>query len=154
MYWWRVSKLAEDLREGRVEEKERFKYYIAFIVLDGVVLELARYFPETFNMVKFMSRAAILIINITGTMLCYRTNRSGDNADFIGRMVCLSWPVGIKVFVLFSAISLVVANLFGASFSESDVKLFIAIFGGLFEISFYWLLYKYVRLVAHPNEAA
>ncbi len=29
MYWLNVSKLAEDLREGRVDERERFKYYLA-----------------------------------------------------------------------------------------------------------------------------
>jgi hypothetical protein len=35
MYWWNVSKLAEDLREGRVEEKERFKYYFAYSPIDS-----------------------------------------------------------------------------------------------------------------------
>jgi hypothetical protein len=51
MYWWKVDKLAEDLREGRVSEKERLKYYLAFILLYGIGLEIAFYHPETFNMV-------------------------------------------------------------------------------------------------------
>jgi hypothetical protein len=99
-------------------------------------------------MVTFIFNAAILIIIITGTILCYRANRSGDNADFIGRMICLSWPVHIKIGVLFLAIAVVVIFLI----SDSDMARYI--YGALYEICLYWLLYKYVRLVAHPKEAS
>ncbi|AFM22864.1 hypothetical protein [Desulfomonile tiedjei] len=155
MYWWNVSKLAEDLREGRVQEKERFKYYIAAILMYSIVLELAPFFPETFNMVEFISSAVGVIITIAGTILCYRVNRNGDNTDFIGRMICLSWPVSIKIGVLFSAIFIVTKTLFHATFGiDANFRPVVAAFDMPLEVFFYWLLYKYVKLVARPKEAA
>ncbi len=38
MHWWNISKLAEDLREGRVDEKERFRYFLpSFIGFELVI---------------------------------------------------------------------------------------------------------------------
>lgn len=155
MYWWNVSKLAEDLREGQVAEKERLKYYIAFILSYSIALDLAPLFPETFNIVRFIPSAAGVIITTAGTILCYRVNRSGDNADFIGRMICLSWPISIKILVVFTPIIMVVGILFHAAFGiDADLDPIVTVFGILLGISLYWLLYKYVKLVAQPKEAA
>jgi hypothetical protein len=166
MYWWNVSQLAEDLREGRVEEKERFKYYIAFIVLDGVVVELARYYPKTFNMMQVISSAAVVIIAVAGTILCYRANRSGDNTDFIGRVICLSWPIGIKLLVLVAVLGLAIYGMFYLTYrvgwalgcSQDQIGGVVSVEGLVcklaFEILYYWLLYKYVKLVAQPKEAS
>ena len=43
MYWWNVSQLAQDFQEGRVEEKERFKYYLAYSIVTAVVYEASLY---------------------------------------------------------------------------------------------------------------
>ena len=156
MYWWNVSKLAEDLRERRVEEKERFKYYIAFIVLYGVTLELANYFPVPFNMARLIYSAATLIIIITGTILCHRANRSGDNADFIGRMICLGWPIFVKLLVLSIVIFFgfeIVGKAMGGTSQQIHTALDIVPVPVVLTILNYWLLHKYVRLVAHPMKA-
>ena len=116
-------------------------------------LELAPYFPETFNPFNIISSAASLIIDITGTILCYRANRNGDNDDFIGRMICLSWPILIRVVVLFAIFLVVFAQRTVAIvlISDSDTAMFMLV--ALLEIYFYCLLYKYVKLVAQPKEA-
>jgi hypothetical protein len=135
-----------------VEEKERFKYYIAFIVLVSAGLQLAQYVSQSASFWNLISNAASVIIPIIGTILCYRANRSGDNRDFIGRMICLSWPIGIKVGVLFAAT--LVTVLIGTSIvfgSDADTDPVFAIFDALFEICYYWLLYKYVTIVAQPR---
>jgi hypothetical protein len=43
MYWWKTSKLVEDLREGRVDEKERFKYFMATLVAWNVAAQAFLY---------------------------------------------------------------------------------------------------------------
>jgi hypothetical protein len=80
-------------------------------------------------------------------MLCYWTNRGGDNVDFVGRMICLSWPIIINVGVLYLAIRIPV----GITFGSNDSDLLVAIFAAFFDISLYWLLYKYVKIVAQPK---
>jgi hypothetical protein len=166
MYWWNVAQLGEDLREGRVEEKERFKYYIAYFVLGDVLRRLASYFPETFNMVTLISNAAGVMIVATGTILCYWANRSGDNTDFIGRMVCLGWPIGNRLLALaavsglaiFPTVSLTdsVGTAMGYSWDQikEAVRFEEYVLRLAFGILYYWLLYKYVKLVAQPKEAS
>ncbi|MBI4963349.1 MAG: hypothetical protein HY913_08730 [Desulfomonile tiedjei] len=166
MYWWNVSQLAEDLREGRVEEKERFKYYLAYIVSGEVILRCWMYFPETFNILTLMCNAASVIIVTTGVMLCYRANRNGDNTDFIGRMICLGWPVGIRLLVLavipglalFPTFSLIdrVGTAMGYSWDQIKEAMLVPeyVLRLAFGILYFWLLYKYVKLVAQPKEAS
>jgi hypothetical protein len=166
MYRWNVSKLAEDLREGRVEEKERFKYYFAYFVLGAVLERLATYFPETFNMVTLISNAALVIILTTGTILCYWANRSGDNTDFIGRMICLAWPINVRLLALAAVIGLALFPTFSLTdrvgtamgYSWDQIKEVVRVEEYVLRLAFgilyYLLLYKYVKLVAQPKEAS
>jgi len=111
MYWWNASKLAEDLRDGQVDEKERFKYYLATFVAWTVVAQIFVYSGSAFNIGDFLSAAASLTVIVVGTVLCYRVNRRGDNTDFIARMICLGWPVGFRITVAVVAMFLVLAVL-------------------------------------------
>jgi hypothetical protein len=97
MYWWNVSKLAEDFQQDRVNEKERFKYYLATSIVAGGVSQLV-WFLGWAKPLHLITAAVILPVTIIGIALRYRANRGNDNADFIARMVCLSWPIGIRPF--------------------------------------------------------
>lgn len=68
MYWWNAQKLTEDLREGRVDEKERFKYFLAtFIALNILV-----YSGNAFSLEDLVSTGLSLAVIVIGTILCYR----------------------------------------------------------------------------------
>jgi hypothetical protein len=165
MYWWNVSKLAEDFREGRVEEKERFKYYLATIFAWGIVAEPLFWYGHRFNLVAdVVTAVGGLAITIMGTVMCYRANKSGDNIDFIGRMLCLGWPIAIKIVVMFSALTLIifalsdiVAWIMGSDFDMAkhvpDQDIIGKAWGALLTICIYWLLYKYITFVAHAKGA-
>ncbi len=148
MYWWNVSRLAEDLREGRVTEKERFKYYLATFLVVTVMTEPFLYYDAEFKITDVITAAIDAVALIIGTIVCYRANRDGDNADSIGRMICLSWPIVVRLFVLFLGVygALIVLS------SYSDMGN--VIIGALFEICLYLLLYKYVKIVAQPKVAS
>ena len=106
MYWWNASKLADDLREGRVDEKERFKYFLGTIVLWIWASQLIFHFGSPFKIGYLIASAVNLILVIVGIALCYRANSRRDNKDFISRMVCLALPIGIQLGLIFSAICL------------------------------------------------
>ncbi|MBI5248339.1 MAG: hypothetical protein HY912_02490 [Desulfomonile tiedjei] len=160
MYWWNVSKLAEDFREGRVEEKERFKYFLATSIVWALGAQPFFYYGQTFKIAHVISAAVFVTVTIIGITVCYRANRTGDNTDFVGRMICLSWPISIKLAVLFSTI---VVILFGVIFTVVVLGLKLKpgsskamdaagiLFGSLFPICYYWLIYKYITLVARPK---
>ncbi|MGB6068889.1 MAG: hypothetical protein WBG50_29105 [Desulfomonilaceae bacterium] len=107
MYLWNASKLAGDLREGRVDEKERFKYYLATLAVLSIVVPVFFYSVEPLSIDDLIYLIVSAIIGVIGTILCYRANRSGDNIDFIPRMICLYW-MGICGFLTLCIISLVI----------------------------------------------
>ncbi|AFM26670.1 hypothetical protein [Desulfomonile tiedjei] len=109
MYWWNMSKLEEDLREGRVNEREQFKCYLATFV----AWNLAVCSGYTFSVEDLASTALNVTVIIIGTTLCYRANKKGDNADFIPRMICLGWPAGIRIAVFLASIALFLSGLSG-----------------------------------------
>lgn len=161
MYWWNVSQLAEDFREGRVEEKERFKYYVATIILWTLGRLPFLNSGSTFKVEHLIAAILAVAGTIIGIILCYRANKSGDNTDFIGRMLCLSWPIGIKVGVLFSSVMIVFLIVFGIAvietgFDSGTLKYFtvVTIIGiAFYQVWFYWLLYEHVTLIAHAKGA-
>ncbi len=171
MYWWKVSKLAEDFRQDRVDEKERFKYLLASAIVAGSGAQLVSYFGWG-KVLHIITAAAMVPITIIETMQCFRTNRSGDNSDFIGRMVCLSWPISIKVLVLLLTLFAIIGftfglfihtfNVFFAFYYASNtgmgafdkrmagevVSLLYLDFGIPYLICYYWILRKCVRIIS------
>ena len=107
MYWWNASKLAKDLREGRVDEKERFKYFLATFVAWSIVVQLSIYSGIPCSIDSLIWAAVNVTVIVIGIGLCYRVNRRGDNTDFVGRMICLGWPVGVLLVAPYSIVSLI-----------------------------------------------
>jgi hypothetical protein len=166
MYWWNVSELAKELREGRVEEKDRFKYYLATWLLWTVGSSPFFFYGSTFKITDVIGVAITITVGSIGTILCYRRNRSGDNTDFIGRMICLTWPIGNRLLVLAAATGLAIFSMvtltfkvgtaMGASVDQIEAALHVVrlVWKLALEILYYLLLYKYVTLVAQPKEAS
>ena len=100
MYWWHTSKLADDLRDDRVDEKERLKYYLATLIMVNILV----YSGNTLSIEDLLSTGLSMTVIVVGTIACYRVNKGGDNIDFIPRMICLGWPVSIQLIVLLVAI--------------------------------------------------
>jgi hypothetical protein len=40
------------------------------------------------------------VVNVLGVLACHDANRRGDDAEFLNRFICLSWPVAVRLFVL------------------------------------------------------
>jgi uncharacterized membrane-anchored protein YitT (DUF2179 family) len=112
MYWWNASKLAEDLREGRVDEKQRFNYFLATFIALTLVVHVFSHYGALFPGERLIPVALNLIFTVIGISLCYRANKSGDNKDFIARIICLGWPSGIRTMVLVLALALLVVATF------------------------------------------
>jgi hypothetical protein len=104
MYWWNVSSLADDLKEGRIDDKERFRYFLATFLAWSIAVPLYAYFSSPFEAVHLFSVIPNLLFACIGITTCYEFNRRGDNSDFIGRMICLGWPSAIRTIALWLAV--------------------------------------------------
>lgn len=138
MYWWNVSKLAEDLREGRVTEKERFKYFLATFAAWGLAVQLFLYTGIVLSEENLVSSTIMLALAVLGIGLCYRINKNGDNADFVPRMICLGWPISILVVVVYSAFFLVYEAPMSLGNATLDSQSFLSAFQKYVRGSWSW----------------
>ncbi|MBI5570739.1 MAG: hypothetical protein HY914_12405 [Desulfomonile tiedjei] len=170
MYWWNTSKLAEDLRAGRVDERERLKYLLATLVALSIGALLLFCSGGSLGLESLIYAAVYLTIAIIGTIICYRVNRNGDNTDFIGRMICLGWPVAVSFVVMLSAVllafacleSIPSASLGPASFLSAMADKLRKPGNQLLEspvspiclvVGYYWMLHRMITDVSHGEQA-
>ena len=148
MYWWNASKLAEDLREGRVDEKERFKYFLATFIVWVPAVQLLPFPGGASGVEAWISAAVSLAAVLVGITACYAINKSGDNIDFVGRMICLGWPVSIGLTVLYSPV-------FSIFVYEGGWNPYLegAFFGILFIFPYYLIICRYIAAAAEAEEA-
>lgn len=97
MYLWNVDSLVKDFKSGKVSQKEEFKYMLLFTIAITLVSDPILYIGYSYNYYDTLSSALILGISIFGLYNCYKKNTSGDDRDFIVRVMCIGLPVMIRV---------------------------------------------------------
>ncbi|MDD2325089.1 MAG: hypothetical protein PHW63_03630 [Alphaproteobacteria bacterium] len=115
MNFFNDKNLGLRLKEGKVSSKEKFLYLLAFVFISSIFLSytfLSYTLPENINMWDTYTDIAELLINLFGTFWCYRTNRSGDDKDFIERFICIGFPIGVQAIVLGIGATLLLGIIF------------------------------------------
>ena len=108
MYFWKVDDLLNDLKSDKVTQKEEFKYLLIFFVFAVLSTDPVLYANTSYNIYNSISSIIFILITILGLYYCYKINASGDDKDFIKRILCISLPVMVRLFVIFTPISLLV----------------------------------------------
>jgi len=158
VYFWRTRALAEDLRAGRVSQRQRMWYLLGQMVMFASAVPVGFEFGEPWPspLSAAASWIALAAINAAGVLVCYEVNRRGDDRDFLGRFVCLSWPVTIRLLVLvvIPGFMVVFAAVWWASWrgwmgDDDSSVMFVALgFGFAFPILYYWRLRSHLRWIA------
>ena len=156
MYWWNISKLADDLQEGRVDEKDRYKYFLATFLAWNIGIQLLIYYGGTFETEHVVPVIGNVVVTIIGISLCYNHNRLGDNNDFIGRMFCLGWPAAFRTIAVGLALSAFVI----VALSPIDRQTPLSVALGTFLNSFLWaiiglyftIIQIHISYVAKPKD--
>jgi hypothetical protein len=112
MYFWKVKPLVEDLKNGQVTQRQKMYYYLAnafFVFMAIYVCGMVASTPNVFTAIEMLLG---LLLTIGGVLWCYEANRQGDDAEFIDRMVCLSWPITMRLLVVIIVTYVIYAMLF------------------------------------------
>ncbi len=137
MYFWNINALVKDLREDKVSEKEKLKYYL-FISILGVAL------PHSIDLFTILDIGVLII----GTYLCYEVNSKGDNRYFIDRMICLGVPLSLRFILPFFVLILTIGIIFH---NANNIELILNIFGIFSLIIYYMFLRYYLAKVSQPE---
>ena len=106
-----AKRLAEDLRDNKLEEGEKVTYLVIAIginALIGTTDGLLKYWADPRN---FAAGAVVLAVWSIGFFLCYEANQKGDGKNFIERLIVLGTALGITVMILFWTIWFMLVGL-------------------------------------------
>jgi hypothetical protein len=122
MYFFKYEKLSKDFILDAVSEYDTFKYLLASIAVQQLVipfmitvLKLSSVMVNTANFVYVNA-----FITVIGISICYGTNRMYEDEDFIKRFFCLSFP--IRNIVLLMVIILSLGYSFFCSMTKYEVN--------------------------------
>lgn len=155
MYFWKVDSLVEDFKAGNVSQKEEFKYMLLSTVLMTVIMDPALYVGHSYNIYDTVGTIMMLGGAIFGVNYCYKVNSSGDNKDFIVRMMCIGLPVLVRVLAVMIPLIIIGGALETAflypesldeeTFENTPVQVFLT---SIFLLVYYWYLSKKIRVVS------
>ncbi|WP_428026199.1 hypothetical protein [Arcobacter sp.] len=156
MYLWKVDSLVNDFRENNVSQKEEFKYMLVLTILMIIATDPILYIDITHNTYDVLMSFLILGISIIGLYYSYKINSSGDNKNFIVRVMCLGLPILIRtitIFIPIFIIGIIVEEMFIVTPIELEKEtvettLLHVVLNSLFIVTYYWYLYKKVQTVS------
>jgi len=114
MYLIRLSALKKKYSSNQMTEKEKFIAYAVFCLLSFIAISMNMYFTNMIE--RFVLIVSILlsaVICIAGIFYCYRTNKNGDNKNFVERMVIASAPAYIQAILISTIYALVTGTIVG-----------------------------------------
>jgi hypothetical protein len=104
MNFWKVSDLANRLKNNEVKRAETLKYFIVMTIFGGVLFLLPATKVDTFT--RNLMILIFIVYTISVLSLAFFTNRRGDNKEFIKRYVCIAFPIEVRMFVYSTGLAL------------------------------------------------
>jgi hypothetical protein len=96
----RPRRLAIALAAGELSEREKLQYLLFGAIID--VLLPGQYGGwSVWTRDRIVLLAANLIITVVGLVACFQANVRVDNRGFLERYLCLSFPLGVIMYVLY-----------------------------------------------------
>lgn len=156
MYFWNINALVQKLKTYSLSSYEQAQYYLAlmFCISLGSLMQALPKPPTPTNATLIVvSWLAGLMVLIGGVMYCYNINKSGDNKDFLTRMICLLFTGAIRFLVLslvaIIPLAMIVGYIIGLYATPTNIEetaLIGGIMGGTATLLWAIGLYYYIGL--------
>ncbi len=118
MYFWRIEKLKEELRQGQLGQRAAFGYVLIALLASMLPPSAASLWIEPSDSSTYgdlLKYGAAMLLAIGGTYIAYRANGGPTGTDFAARYLAVSWVVSIRITILFAlAVVLVVCGAWTA----------------------------------------
>ncbi len=143
--------LALRFKNNAVPSKERFLYLLIFMVLSTLLTAsfvVSAMYPQGPNQWDTYVDIAEMLFTIAGTIICYQTNKNGDDREFIERYISIGFPVLIQTTLISIGAVMVVGLISHGEISDqaSADDLLITIIAMLY---YYWRLNSSIKIAAN-----
>jgi hypothetical protein len=106
MYFWRIHRMKADLAARELPPRSVVGYVLAYLLLMNLATLPEFFSPSTETAFTFSWPVVVFVlasvaILVVGLMAAYRANGGDDGRDLAGRLLALSWVLGLRVTMLF-----------------------------------------------------
>jgi hypothetical protein len=142
-WWWSLRPLVDALIDQRLTSKAQSGYLFGWIVAVAPSLFLLSV-PGQNGLVAVLRMLAGLLIIAAGTSVCFQANERGDGHDFLPRIICLGWPIALRVglgaFLPGKIILMIIESHSGCSFTMY--------FNPIIQGIYFWRLHHWIGVVS------
>ena len=156
--FFNTNKLTAQLANNEVSEKATFSYFLANTILWTLILY---YGPATGAKVTWLTLydlVLVLIVSIIGLLKCFEANGGADGKSFLVRATCLSFPIGLKINILYLLLVWGTYYVFpkiidGATFRDPArvYMLLMFLISAITAILFYRRLWVHISYISRQN---
>ena len=162
MYFWNDKKLAADLRDDLISERQQLPYLlIPFVIMSWLLTSVAgilMYADIEITRYALINDALYVVMTAIFIIISFKINQKNDGQNFISRYMCLSFPIVIKFIVVLLLLGFVGAFLDDPDFFNSETD---DVSTGIFTtiavlLSYLFMLWRYVtcfKIASTPKES-
>lgn len=99
MFFWKTSRLVEDLRSGSLSERDFKNYYLATSIVTVISTCLLKLQPSQNALASAVEMVASVGITILGINAAFKANSGSAGSRFLEKSVAICFPLLIKAVV-------------------------------------------------------
>lgn len=156
MYLWNIKELKRQLRSGRITEHSVFSYFLAFLILDTLVIASWGMVPFEHHLsaLDYIEAVGYFLIVTAGTIVLYLRNGGKRGSKFLVRYFPLLWVVGIRFLAVCVPITATYVFLTFSPAEDAEMDVWYETAAYLLVTAlFYWRLFVHIGDVASTDRA-
>lgn len=135
----------DSLRKIPTEQDVLKNYYLATSIFTSAIYYFATLAPSENFLALAIEAIGTVVVTILGINAVFKANGGSRGVRFLEKIVLISFPLLIKVFVFGLAAGILIVVLRGSGSNNSETGWFTAITGIAVQIVFFWRLVVHVR---------
>lgn len=151
MYFWKIDKLKDQIKAGKLNEKDRFYYAIAHMLFYAFTLETFIWVPiNQPNMWVMADSIANILISVVGLIQAFKANGGRQGHDFLGKLASIGWVMYIRFYMYILPLLLLVLIYSTFGFYKEISQLLTS--GWLLLLSVIWKSAMWWRICIHMRD--
>lgn len=115
MYYWKTKNLASSIKKGEIDAVETKNYYIALSIITIIGMYLAIEGGTADGVATAIECFLMILMTVFGINITFNTNQGGEGVDYIARVVILSLPILIKLYVFSLIVGITIGIAIGVN---------------------------------------
>ena len=156
MYWFNIKALKDDLKKGKLTQKDQMLYLLATFTFATIMQELATYFPieDSATYLDYIDSLLYLVILISGIIYSYIVNGANSGKNFMQRYISISFVLGVRytiIFIGFSSLivlALIILNIYGYEDLEPYIEVIFTFLANMFYLIYTYFVVKNIHEIA------